>query len=437
MRRLRRAGGGLVVGAACLVLAACGVSGGNEPTSSAIAGDPTTSSGPATDTSAPAVGHTAERPTLPTTPPPRTPGPHSDPSPTIDPGAHNALIERGPLTPRGGHSVVWTGSEMIVWGGCGDEMCRTRFADGAAYDPDRGTWRRIAEAPLSARQYHLATWTGERMLVFGGQGRSDGAAYDPERDVWGELAPAPFPLEGEPIEGVIGWAWVGDELAVWHTAVDRLAIYSPDEDRWAEFQGITAHADLGDWQSDGYKRAVLRSNGDELYALASGPYPEQIALRGARSDDGGRTWSSIPPGELWTASYLVGADPTLTAWAGDRLLAWSHAAGDARTIAYDLTTHSWVSVDPIPIRPCEGQPGAIELDDRALAFGGCGGPSALYDPRTATWTAVHLDGHGPSRYAVWTGTTVLVWGETCCYGTGGRSFTVRTWRYTPPPRGTG
>ena len=36
------------------------------------------------------------------------------------------------------------------------------------------------------------------------------------------------------------------------------------------------------------------------------------------------------------------------------------------------------------------------------------------------------------RYAVWTGAEVLNWGDTCCYGTGGRPFTARAWRYTPP-----
>lgn len=53
------------------------------------------------------------------------------------------LVAPSPLSPRADHSVVWTGREMIVWGG---DAGGSYFADGAAYDPRRDTWRKIAPA---------------------------------------------------------------------------------------------------------------------------------------------------------------------------------------------------------------------------------------------------------------------------------------------------
>lgn len=50
--------------------------------------------------------------------------------------------------------------------------------------PARLRWRAIARSPLAGRFGHVAVWTGERMLVWGGSGRGrrslgDGASYDP------------------------------------------------------------------------------------------------------------------------------------------------------------------------------------------------------------------------------------------------------------------
>jgi hypothetical protein len=47
----------------------------------------------------------------------------------------------GAPSPRLGHTAVWTGTEMIVWGGFGRDG---ELEDGAAFDPARGTWRSIA-----------------------------------------------------------------------------------------------------------------------------------------------------------------------------------------------------------------------------------------------------------------------------------------------------
>ena len=66
------------------------------------------------------------------------------------------------------HTAVWSGSEMIVWGGIdGNDNLRT----GGRYDPGTDSW--IATTTInapSARSYHTAVWTGSEMIVWGGQG---------------------------------------------------------------------------------------------------------------------------------------------------------------------------------------------------------------------------------------------------------------------------
>jgi hypothetical protein len=70
--------------------------------------------------------------------------------------------------PRGRsfHTAVWTGNEMIVWGGIATFDV---LQNGGRYDPIADTWRstRKQDAP-SPRWHHRAVWTGEFMIVWGG-----------------------------------------------------------------------------------------------------------------------------------------------------------------------------------------------------------------------------------------------------------------------------
>lgn len=123
------------------------------------------------------------------------------------------------------HTVVWTGDEMIVWGGSDDyesegmKGCVTRFiGEGAAYDPVADSWRLLPDSPLEPRGWHSAVWTGEEMVVWGGatglgcdyQYPSDGAAYDPSADSWRAIASSP--LSGRVEAGAV---WTGEEMLVW------------------------------------------------------------------------------------------------------------------------------------------------------------------------------------------------------------------------------
>src|SRR5262249_43442382 len=63
------------------------------------------------------------------------------------------------------HTAVWTGSEMIVWGGYNGNALNT----GGRYNPSTDSWTRTTttNAP-SARSSHTAVWTGSEMIIWGG-----------------------------------------------------------------------------------------------------------------------------------------------------------------------------------------------------------------------------------------------------------------------------
>jgi hypothetical protein len=61
---------------------------------------------------------------------------------------------------------VWTGSEVVVWGGWDD---LDFYNTGGIYDPGTNSWKptSMTNAP-SARFAHAAVWTGSEMIVWGG-----------------------------------------------------------------------------------------------------------------------------------------------------------------------------------------------------------------------------------------------------------------------------
>jgi len=70
------------------------------------------------------------------------------------------------------HTAVWTGSEMIVWGGFnGSSVLNT----GGRYNPGTDSWTATSttSAP-AARDFHTAVWTGSEMIVWGG---TDGSSF--------------------------------------------------------------------------------------------------------------------------------------------------------------------------------------------------------------------------------------------------------------------
>jgi hypothetical protein len=114
-------------------------------------------------------------------------------------------------TTRGDHTAVWTGSEMIVWGGC------CFWNTGGRYNPSTDTWTAtsIINAP-SERFLHTAVWTGSEMVVWGGLNPNtgvllSGGRYNPGTDSWTATSTTNAPTARFSLTAV----WAGSEMIVW------------------------------------------------------------------------------------------------------------------------------------------------------------------------------------------------------------------------------
>jgi hypothetical protein len=94
---------------------------------------------------------------------------------------------------RDSHTAVWTGNEMIIWGG-GFGYPFTAYNSGGRYTPSTGAWTATstANAP-SPRGWHTAVWTGNEMIVWGGS-QGLGSAFNTGGDtiltpIRGQLPP--------------------------------------------------------------------------------------------------------------------------------------------------------------------------------------------------------------------------------------------------------
>ena len=120
-------------------------------------------------------------------------------------------VNAAPSAARYQHTAVWTGSEMIVWGGFNGSP----LTDGGRYNPAANSWTAVSttRAP-SARFQHTAVWTGSEMIVWGGYGGgnlNDGGRYNPAGNSWtatGGLGP--------PAARYLHTAvWTGSEMIIW------------------------------------------------------------------------------------------------------------------------------------------------------------------------------------------------------------------------------
>jgi len=114
-------------------------------------------------------------------------------------------------------SIVWTGREMIVWGG----YRLSPLNDGGRYNPVTDTWIPMAiDADTPAgRSSHTGVWTGSEYIVWGGRDSStnpdtyfnDGAIYDPITDQWFSFSSTDAPSGRRSHTAT----WTGTDMIVW------------------------------------------------------------------------------------------------------------------------------------------------------------------------------------------------------------------------------
>ena len=112
-------------------------------------------------------------------------------------------------TARAFHTAVWTGIELIIWGG---QNSVNVFSTGSLYNPttDSRTATTTVNAP-SARSNHTAVWTGSEMIVWGGNTENTGGRYNPATNTWTATSTTNVPIARDFHTAV----WAGSEMIIW------------------------------------------------------------------------------------------------------------------------------------------------------------------------------------------------------------------------------
>ena len=113
---------------------------------------------------------------------------------------------------REAHTAVWTGSEMVVWGGFNFDS-QTNLNTGGRYNPATNSWTatETTNAP-DGRSNYTAVWTGSEMIVWGGSpALNTGGRYDPAADSWTATSTTNAP-DGRFLHAAV---WTGSEMIVW------------------------------------------------------------------------------------------------------------------------------------------------------------------------------------------------------------------------------
>lgn len=299
------------------------------------------------------------------------------------------------------HSAVWTGAEMVVWGGM--EAVGAIYSDGARYNPATDTWAPVSSvAAPSGRHAHSAAWTGSEMLVFGGDGSRSGGRYDPVTDTWRAMSTAGAPVGQQ-------WAasvWTGKELIVWGgilgSPVNTGGRYNPKTDTWAALapSPLAARAYM---QAAWTGREMLIWSG---YDVTQG----RLYRNGARYDPKTNTWAPMSTLGAPEATYF-----NTVVWTGQQMLAWGGVMGDAGNGRYDPATDTWSALSANGAPPWRYLHNAVWTGSEMLVHGGwpSRGAGGRYNPVTDTWApmaTLNAPTTGQASTMVWTGQEALLWG---------------------------
>ncbi len=290
---------------------------------------------------------------------------------------------------RTGHAALWTGYEMIIWGGWDGA---NRLNTGAKYTPSTDTWTATSDtnAPV-AREAFASVMSGTEMIVWGGYDGSNhlntGGRYNPSTNEWSVTSTTNAPSARRILCGV--WA-EGYGMIVWGGLdsgggrPNTGGIYNPSDNSW------TATATTN--TPEGRQAFSCAWTGTEM--IVWGGWNGATGVNtGARYSPSGNSWT-----EMSTVNAPSGRTEQASAWTDSFFLAWGGyeflSSGRVNTGGwYDPYSNTWTSF------PTTNAPSARSLETMGwdgfnmIIWGGFNGATYLntgakYQWGTQTWTEI-------------------------------------------------
>jgi N-acetylneuraminic acid mutarotase len=324
-------------------------------------------------------------------------------------------------SPRVGHAAVWTGSEMIVWGGTGANT-------GGRYNPNTDSWTATSATNAPAARYGAtAIWTGSEMVVWGGTddltGLNTGGRYNPSANSWTATSTSNAPVGRYEHTAI----WTGSEMIVWggydvdnNQYLDTGGRYNPDTNTWTATGLANAPDPHGDhtavWTGD--DMIVWGGFDDVTISNTGGRYNPATNSRTATNTNNAPTARSSHTA-VWTGTEMI-------VWGGQDDGGFANTGG-----RYDPNTNSWIPTNTYDVPEPRGSHTAVWTGIEMIIWGGVGfdyfNSGGRYDLAADSWTATGTLDAPASRFAhtaIWSGSEMIVWGgqaeNSVNLNTGGR-----------------
>jgi N-acetylneuraminic acid mutarotase len=329
-------------------------------------------------------------------------------------------------TPRRYHAAVWTGSEMIIWGGVVPVNIDPAFYTntGGKYNPSTDSWTATTtiRAP-TARELPTAVWTGSEMIVWGGYSYdgidhywNTGGRYNPGTDSWVATSTTNAPDGRESHTAV----WTGSVVIVWGgfdggNLLNTGGMYNPGTNRWTPLSTTNAPSARDSHGAiwTGSEMIVWGGAGTSGYLNTGGRYDPITNIWAATNIANAPSARSVS-GPVWTGSEMI-------VWGGHFFDGSDHYLNSGGR--YNPNTNTWTATSTANAPDGRSLHTAVWTGSEMIVWGGEAGldlgyyfnTGGRYDPGTDSWTATSTVNAPDGRYrhtAVWTGNEVIVWGGT-------------------------
>lgn len=337
-----------------------------------------------------------------------------------------SAVANGSPAPRFGHTAVWTGTDLIVWGGTGGVAANgvdPTFNDGARFNAATGVWTTLPALNAPTGRYgHTAVWTGTEMIIWGGFRveatvgmattitLNSGARYNPLTNVWSSMDTTTAPSArtkhmavwaGSPANRMIVFGGTTDGNMIYESSG---ATYNPETDSWTPTSLMNAP------QSNSSQVAVW--SGSEM--IITGGFSS-----GSRYHPISNSWTFMAP----SGGFFFGSTYPAAVWANGEMLLYSNSMSTQSLQSYSPIANLWQTLTtaglPVPT-PAIPKPTAVWSGRDMLVWGvstsnGAISPTtsgARYSPSAGTWTNMETSGAPATPYgsSVWTGSEMLLWG---------------------------
>lgn len=374
-------------------------------------------------------------------------------------------MSASPLGPRIGFANVWTGHEVLFFGG---KNGGGNVNDGAKYNPYTDTWTSISSPSWQARQRFSQVWTGNELILNGGQYsplRTESAAYDPITDTWRENFP---PMAARWLHRT---AWSGSKVLLFGGAVTTTTnytntgeIYDPSTNTWlalptptlrdkslAQTSSLSAHNFLL-WIGDkffvgggNYNSIITTGNLNATYDIENNQW-NYITNIPSMNYDSSSIWtgdwvilsvnnsrygynpatqevvtiesatSYEKRGMIWTGKDIIscyGSTSISTGGTCERL-----NLGELNHRLAKMNYDSWINVTSTSAPSQRSEGSSIWSGKYMITWGGYDGTSYLnngkrYDPFSDSWLDISSTSAPSGRKnhsALWVGSRMIIWG---------------------------